>query len=260
MDAMEHLLRKLFNQIAKEQGYENYILKLKPISSEGANYTSLLYLATLSSPGKEDLQLFAKAAALSEKCRDKDIPSYVYDNERFVYTDLFVKYKEIEDKYGVPEEDRLVVPKWYGHHPTLYEELLVLENLTVKGFTAYDRFKSVNWAYAAGAVETLAKFHALSIAYSEEYPKEFEMIYDKCNAYIEPAFQNMFTIFGSYIDLAVKETNEKNRDRLAKFMKQEENLNYTSRTKNRRRSVIAHSDFRPSNLMHKVNEVRSCLA
>lgn len=254
MAAMEVLLRKLFNQIAKAERYDDYILKFKPISGDGSNYTSILYIATISSSGKEDLQLFAKAAALSKKCRD-EVPSHIFEMEQFFYTDLVVKYKVIEDKYGIPEEEGLVLPKLYGYNSTLYEEILVLENLSAKGFTMHDRLQSISWDYAASAVEVLAKFHATSIAYSEEYPEQFKALYDKCNQNIGPFHASLFTKFRKFIDLALAETKEENRDKLAKFVELKENLSFTSRTKNRRRSVLAHGDFKPSNLMHRVNEV-----
>lgn len=58
-------------------------------------------------------------------------------------------------------------------HSKYLEETLILEDLTASGYVIFHRFKSVNWKYAAKAIEDLAKFHSLSLAFQIENPELF---------------------------------------------------------------------------------------
>lgn len=62
---------------------------------------------------------------------------------------------------------------YYGANTTAKEEMLVLEDLSLQGYTIYDRLKSIDWPFASAAVIQLAKFHALSMAFEKEYPEEY---------------------------------------------------------------------------------------
>ncbi|OWR43364.1 ecdysteroid 22-kinase [Danaus plexippus plexippus] len=169
------ILCDCLKRVAKEQKYENCSITTKAISSGGANYTSALYLATIQAPGKEDLKLFAKVAAVGEKIRAIE-PHKIYETESLFYNYLLKKYKELEERNNIPAEYRFVTPKYYGGSDEYLKETFIFEDLTARGFTTHDRFKSIDWEYASKAIENLARFHALSIAFSVEDPEEFKGI------------------------------------------------------------------------------------
>lgn len=149
------------------------------MSSDGANYATILFKAQIEEESTDVLEngdtlnLFIKVAALGEKVRDScDVK--IYDAEQYAYTVLKKIFVEIEDRHNVAEEDRLVMPTYYGANSTPREEMLVLEDLSIEGFTMQDRFKSIDWQFAASAVRELAKFHALGMAFEKQYPDEFQ--------------------------------------------------------------------------------------
>nr|XP_032519782.1 uncharacterized protein LOC116771896 [Danaus plexippus plexippus] len=244
----EEILNSCLKKVANDQNYENYEITIKAISSGGANYTSALYLATIQAPGKEDLKLFAKVAVVGEKIRAVS-PYKLYETENLFYNYILKKYKELEEKNNIPAEYRFVTPKYYGGSDEYLKEIYVFEDLTAKGFTTYDRFKSIDWEYASKSLENLARFHALSIAFSQNEPEEFVNI-DIAKDHRDS--EETADFVKNVISNALKVTREENRDRFAKFL--HGLVDYKELKKfycSYKRPVIGHGDYRPSNLMHR---------
>lgn len=166
------IVRQLLEKIAAERNYNNYELTMSHFSTDGANYTTHIYNATISE-ANEELHVFAKIAAFGEKLRSQ-MPLHLYDNEMLFYTKIATVFLQLEQKKDIPAEHRLREPTFYGCNSKIYIETIVLENLTKTGYSSFDRFKTVTWEYAAAAITVLTKFHALSGLYQEENPAEFE--------------------------------------------------------------------------------------
>lgn len=247
-------LKAVLDKVAKEQGFVNYTIDIKPISSEGANYSSVLFLATISENGKGDIKLFNKVSCVGEKVRAV-APFQIFQSEICFYNELIKLYKDMELKYGVPEEHKFIAPKFYGSSDEYLKETLVMEDLTAIGYEMFDRFKTFDYNYAKESVRQLAKFHALSIAYSIKEPEDFEIKtqklkmqnnMDALSAMIQGVFENV-----------LKSLREEFKDRVQSFLKEimtDGKLDYL--TQPHRRMVLAHGDFRASNIMHKLNEVK----
>ncbi|KAM3959430.1 uncharacterized protein ACR2FA_006498 [Aphomia sociella] len=257
MSTPEEIFSKLLDDIVKERQYKNPTISVKPISSGGANYSSVLFLATVSEPGNEDLQLFAKVAIMGEKIRSQLPQLLGFYIERYAYTELFKKYEEIQNNHAVPVKEKLQIPKFYGYNPNLYEETIVLEDLIAKGFTTYDRLKSIDWDYASKSVESLARFHALSLAYRHEKPEDYKKDLDEfkfqeetLEKFIEFGFEN-----NKKTTLSV--VSEKNKSKVEKYLNNNLNVKkMISYYKPNRQNIqiLCHGDYRPSNLLHRVEE------
>ncbi|XP_059046529.1 uncharacterized protein LOC131842068 [Achroia grisella] len=247
-------LRKLVVDIAKENDYGNPEIAINPINTGGANYTSALFTIIVSESDKEDLNLFAKVINVNEAIRSQ-LPEGIFDIERLAYEDLLKKYEDIEIAQNLPSSKRFVIPKYYGCNPKLFEEIIVLENLTEKGFTTYDRFKSIDWEYAAKAVETLAKYHALSMAYKEKHPEEFKQFTDNLKFQREMFTGVLRQLFVQRTATALAVTSEKHKSKLERYLKTEMTLDAVIKlSESPQRPVLCHGDYRPSNLMHRYNE------
>ncbi|XP_075981204.1 uncharacterized protein LOC142979873 isoform X2 [Anticarsia gemmatalis] len=246
----EDRLRKLIQQIAKEQNYNDYKLSIKEVSSDGANYTSKLFKMTVTEANKPPLNLFGKVATFNRTERTVPEDIKIYNTERFLYTKLSHIYRSIEDNFGVTGKHRLEFSKYYGSNPTLFEETIVLEDLTSSGWSSYNRFKSIDWPYATAAVKEMVKLHALSFAYSEMDPQAYEVL-----------LKNLEATFGGDMDnymaqtvvTAMREIRPENKKLLEKCLE-----NHREKIKKLRRplkrAAITHGDYRCSNLMHKVNK------
>ncbi|XP_063534754.1 uncharacterized protein LOC134744774 [Cydia strobilella] len=244
---------KIFLQnIAKKENYLLSKIDIKPISSEGANYTTDLYLATISEPLKPDINIFAKAANLNEDARkNNDFLSRVYETEALFYSELAVNFERLYNKCQVSVEDRLYIPKYYGHLLVPYEEILVLENLEAKGFKSFDRMKTFDWDYASTAVTQLAKFHALGLALSDENPHEFTRIVGnfKFDLFEKQEMMNMFLKVA--LENGCEGLKGDHKERLQKFFASTENIAMLITTMTKDGKFLIHGDYRPSNLMHR---------
>lgn len=253
MDA-EQVLLKVLEKVANEQKYDNPNIQITPVNTKGANYTSAIYIATITAPGKDVLHLFAKVAIMGEEMRTTIKADSLFENERFTYMELANTYDRIQDKYGVSKEDRLVFPKFYTYHPEKLRETLVLENLTASGYETYNRLKSMDWNYASQAVTELAKFHALSFAYKQEDPECFKKVIEEKSYVMASADQDETAkaMFEKLTQCCLMAVEELFRGKLVKFIQgfsdPQQFAKYYTPLKH---SVAAHGDYRISNLMSK---------
>lgn len=164
VDAHEATLRKVLDRVAKEQQYEDYKATVAHVPTEGASFTSTIFKVTISGKDKPDLNLFAKVAAVGETFRSQ-MMNAIFDIEDYAYSTLAKFYTTIQDKYQIPNEERLLMPKFYAYNSTYMQETLVLQDLVMDGFTVYDRMECMSLEYATSTIEELAKLHALSIVF-----------------------------------------------------------------------------------------------
>lgn len=254
MSDAEQLVRDLVQKIADEQGYEDPFIELKSFTTGGANYTSQLYHITISASTKDDLKLFAKIASVGEHIR-KQTPFKMFETEMYFYTELLKHYQDLEEKHNVPKQHRLATVTFYGCNKEYLKEILVLEDLSSHGFDIHDRFKSFDWEYAATSIVELAKFHALSIAFSKEMPDEYKSLADMLS--FEMDSENFKPMMENMTRTALSVVKEENRGRLEAYLLTTKELKYTHYYRPLNCPVVIHGDFRPSNLMHRVREVRN---
>ncbi|CAH2089109.1 unnamed protein product [Euphydryas editha] len=242
------ILNRMLEKIAKENQYYDSKITIKSTSSGGANYTSYLHQVTISAPGKDDLKLFVKLAALGEKIRSRT-ELIIFEIENFFYKKLLKNYEAIEERNMVPSEHKIVTPKFYASNEECCKEVLILEDLTSKGFQAFDRFESIDWKYASKSVQNLAKLHALFIAWSVYDPEGFK---NTTNLDLNACIPLRLGILKNAMTSVIEATRPENKERMEKFCKEvTKNDVFTDFFKPIRRPVIAHGDYRPSNLLHR---------
>ncbi|XP_041984741.1 uncharacterized protein LOC121737205 [Aricia agestis] len=245
--AYEEKLRTLIEKIAKERSYDNCTILTQPISSGGANYSSYLFLATVSAPGKDALHMFAKIAAIGEELR-ASVPTEAFTIEHRFYMDLVKKFRQIEDKYNIKDEDKLVTAKFYGASGEYLYETLVLENLKMRGFQSFDRFQAIDWPYARYSIKQLALFHALSVALAKDDLEGYRNFMTK----LMPVSKEVMSEFIKIdVDKTLRIIKEENRERVAKFLAKPEMREPMFHLLSAEGPVLVHGDYRPSNMMHK---------
>ncbi|KAJ0174364.1 hypothetical protein K1T71_010510 [Dendrolimus kikuchii] len=251
MAAVEKTFRDLIEKIAVEQGFKTFDIEIKPISSGGANYSSVLFLVKISGD-KDDLKLFAKVSTIGENMR-VDATMNLFNTERYFYTKLMQIYRDIEERHNVPAEHRINVPKYYGNNPNYLEETIVLEDLVCQGFTVYDRNISIDWAYASTAIEELAKFHALSYALAEEYPEEFETAL-KSLKFIMLSDEMQKKLFEKCFKSAIEAAKDEHKEKLMHYVSKIDPQDFEKYKTSMKKPVLCHDDYRVSNHMYKRNE------
>lgn len=254
METPEELFTRNLHEIALEHKLDSCEIRIKSMSSGGANFMSLNYMGTITSSNADTLNLFCKIAVVPEVLR-KEVPvELMYAAEVNIYTKLAPACDKLQAKYGVPKEERFRFAKYYSSSLEMNKEILVLDNLVAEGFSMYDRFKSVNWEYASKVVEELAKFHALSLVFKEEYPEEYDIISQKAvyEQMLEMMYEAMKTPFLKMAQCSLAVVPDDMKARLQTFIDQswtkESFLKYYGPTK---WGFLTHSDFRASNIMFK---------
>ncbi|XP_063389644.1 uncharacterized protein LOC134675363 [Cydia fagiglandana] len=240
MSNAEERLRKVLNCIVQEKFPNASDVKIKPYSTDGANYTSVLFEASIVTP-EDTFELFAKVESMGDHL--KDTSQHLSNIENFVFTSLTGAYAKLEGKYGIKE--KFIFPKFYKS----VDGVVVMENLAFKGYEVYDRFKSIDWNYASKSVEALARFHSLSFAFKNECPEEFRKAGEVLN--IPMAIYTSFHSDGQS-DAAMAALDEEDREKLIKLLEGSKGLSKgLDLTETRETAVIVHGDYRASNLMHK---------
>lgn len=248
----EHSLRVILEKIAEEQHYDNNDIKIKSFVTNGANYTSGLFFATISAPNKDDLNLFAKVAMINDMFREKVNVDKLFGTEQLFYNKLVHVWEGLQDKYNVAEEHRYYFPKFYGGSSKHGEETVVLENLVTQGYGMYSRFKSVDWEFASNSIETLAKFHALSFVYEKEYPEEYNKIVEEVVFELPPQNESMQKGWENMMNNSLKVLKEEDSARVRKFLESGDLRNkFKEYNIPRGRPILVHADYRPSNLLSK---------
>ncbi|CAG4989448.1 unnamed protein product [Colias eurytheme] len=250
-DAQE-TLRNLLNTELDNRGYKPRDVAIKAISTNGANYTSQLFLVDVTSPKKDDLHLFAKVAIINDALRDRMCADWLFDTEKFTYTKLAKVYEDLQNKYKVPEEDRLKFPKFYGASDEHGKETVIMENLVASGYKSFNRFDSMDWEHACAGVKNLALFHALSFGYAKEHPEEFEKQTANMKYILGKApedIEAMKPLWMKLINSALAVIQDDQKERVATYLSSCPELCTYNIPKSR--AVISHGDYRLSNLLFK---------
>lgn len=252
MSQPEEILSRLLKNIIEEKNIKDAHVKITPSTSEGANYTSTLFKVKIISNNHDDLNLFGKVAVISDIMREQLDADKMFEMEVRAYTELLNRYEELQQKYGISEDDKYTFPKYYGSIRTQKEETIVLEDLSAQGYTMFSRHNSINWEYASKAIEALAKFHALWFAYKKEFSEEYERNYSSyifnipileeadtnpfkqmCTPALMVAPSHLKDILENFIDIQFNESNTKKYYGPDKY------------------GFLVHGDYRASNIVFK---------
>lgn len=243
MDDPIELVKCLLISYAEKQGY--YTKEVEKISTGGANCSSYTFKATLSAPEKEDLKLFIKVTGLSRSSL-KDIILHAFQTELFFYTNLLQEYRKLENKHKLELKHKLRVPKLYENS----DKIFVLEDLKSKGYEIFDRIKSLTWDEVRASFRQLAKLHALSVVYIKEHPEKIKLTKQKLILEDKENFYRDYinSVKGKVIEAA----NDIDKERVSAFI---ENVLKCRKFNDVliKKKFIIHRDFKPSNLMYKIN-------
>lgn len=245
----EIILRDLLEKVFEK--YKDDI-RVKALTSGGGNYTSALFKIDIPNDGAH-LKLFGKVAIVSEQLRNAINAEVLYSTEQYVYANLIQMFNDIEDKHGIPVENRFKFPKCYGRSPKLGEETIILEDLTENGYSTYSRFKSVDWEHSKTSVATMAKLHSFSFACRKEQPEMYDSLIEKFMVKHYTVRDENTRLMVTINDNAIAIIDDEgNKTRLKNFLKADESSNaYMEFKKPLDVPVLTHGDYRLSNLLFR---------
>ncbi|EDV91147.1 uncharacterized protein LOC6568254 [Drosophila grimshawi] len=147
-------------------------------SGRGDNYTAALYRIYLSgkrqhldgSTHKWEQNVICKVLPESVVQREAYKSDKLFRNEVEFYTTIMPELVKFQaSKTGLGAQLFNSIPKCY----TARHDLLIMEDLRVRGFEMSDRHKGLSMEETESVLLQVAQLHALSLAYKFEHPLEF---------------------------------------------------------------------------------------
>ncbi|XP_014356340.2 uncharacterized protein LOC106709144 [Papilio machaon] len=243
-------LQAVLKNIAREEGYLNYKILSRSISTEGGNYMATLYEVDLkgrTKDGEKETNMFIKRVISQEHIKIIDV-SDIYSKELFFYNDLSKLFIKLETEAGVPLEERYKSVKSYNESDT---EAIIMENLSKEGFTTLYRMNVMPLKFAELSVQQLAKFHALSFIIERKRPEYFEKKIKSLKHSIHYGedfvefCNNMYKFSSTQLSNEIKAKIESKAE---EYMK-----NYLTGHKTEVK-CLCHGDYRMNNILVKITE------
>ncbi|XP_017849549.1 uncharacterized protein LOC108604541 isoform X2 [Drosophila busckii] len=159
-------------------GAANENKKLALGSDRGDNYTAALYRICLSgkrrsldgSEHKWEQNVICKVLPESVVQREAYKSDKLFRNEVEFYTSIMPELVKFQAaKTGLEQTLFNSIPKCY----TARQDLLIMEDLRVRGFEMSDRHKGLSMSETQSVLLQVAQLHALSLAYKFEHPQAF---------------------------------------------------------------------------------------
>uniref|UniRef100_A0A2C9GW51 CHK kinase-like domain-containing protein n=1 Tax=Anopheles farauti TaxID=69004 RepID=A0A2C9GW51_9DIPT len=171
-------------------------------AKKGESYTAALYSAKVDlfweqEETEETLSLILKAPPKGNAALyalDKDM----YKREALLYEQLIPAFEKLYREKGVSVK---LGPRYYKPRPGLPVEVIVLEDLSTRGFRMASRQEGLDKEHVEIVLDHLAKLHAASAVYLDDgksLPKELNEAYkdlemaDKTDKMFAPSLDTMF--------------------------------------------------------------------
>lgn len=123
-----------------------------------------------------DLSLIVKLPPTSTARREFAIR--LFEREVFIYSELLPAFERFQLEHGLrPGQAGFhSFPRCYHAHfdQAADQAVLILENLTARGFAMESKYVSIKFEYARTVLEKLAELHGISLAMRQQRPAEFE--------------------------------------------------------------------------------------
>lgn len=129
----------------------------------------------------QEFETVVKCAPHCELFRKSFPVRSLFLRETLYYTKIVPIYDNLQDQFElcVPQEMRCFLPKSYASCEDFRQEMIILEDLTKKGYSVTP-LKMIDYRHAAIILRIIAKLHALSFIYEDRYPKRFREMADQC--------------------------------------------------------------------------------
>lgn len=152
---------------------KDFSLQITPGSSKGDNYIGIVYrvLVKDSSPQLDKkLGFIIKMPPMHPQRREQFFARPCFLREITVYEELLPLFERFQQEKGIdiPSEGFYHAPNCYHCISDEFTEALFMQDLKLDGYQMYDRCQEMSYEHALKAVESLAKFHAVSFAIKDQ--------------------------------------------------------------------------------------------
>lgn len=147
-----------------------YTYTIEKGSNAGDNFIGVVFrivakrTTTQSNKSDNELQIILKIPPQNPARREQFFARTSFVREALVYDEILPLFMNYQQSKGIcAAEGFYEVPECYASIMTEYEEALFFEDLKASGFEMFDRHKSVTFEHVRLVMETLGKFHAISM-------------------------------------------------------------------------------------------------
>lgn len=179
------------HKIAKSEGFIDYRIETKAGSCHGDNFLGIMIAVTLCGTRRQngkvqsdELHLLCKAPP-TNAIRQKNFNSaLVFSREIYMYTKLLPAFVRFQQEKGLSASDSFrAFPKVFACETDEEKEtfILIMEDLRPQNFEMWPKDKTIPIDHEILVMRELGKFHAISFAMKEQWPKifnEFKQIKD----------------------------------------------------------------------------------
>lgn len=187
----------------KRNKFKDLSVEIVGASEQGEGYLGNITFAKVTGvpfSGKtKEFHIVIKSGKRGEGITNLSHVQLAYERENFFYDKAVPALHEIENEYGVNITQQLF-PKCFSTLCYEDQQLIVLQNLKSLGFELHDRHQPFDMEHLRMTLSNYGKFHALSLAYREHRPKEFEDLFSG----LPCAMKNIIELTKNAIDATEK--------------------------------------------------------
>ncbi|GBP86681.1 hypothetical protein EVAR_103625_1 [Eumeta japonica] len=236
-------LEKSIKKVIKDLKLENVVIQHET-GVKGAGYLSEVHRFVLEGNSKK-VSIIAKIKP-KEKNNDLYIMETFWEIELLMYDLVLPELEKIQKDARI----KLIWPRFYGYNREGSDKVILLEDLSVKGYQMCRLGKSLDLAHATLALEQLACLHAASFVLQSVHPDRFESLLRECEK-----FERRFE-FVDYLEPSLSFASENvDCDEFQNVLKKfrsfdfKEKVRYILNGHNYKYSVITHGDMWVNNLL-----------
>lgn len=181
------------SEVLNENGINNEKVLIEVVGDAADNFSANVKRIVVEDTDKGPFEMIAKFAPTHDHLRF-DNTSRIFMNESIMYTEVLPLFRELEELENVPETQKLKFAKCFGTSKEEPNEVVLLENLKLSGYSTLDKMKSLTNECVKSVLNDLAKLHSLSYVLRNADPKKFNELTHK----LFDAWQNLETERLSY--------------------------------------------------------------
>ncbi|KPJ17455.1 hypothetical protein RR48_03865 [Papilio machaon] len=164
---------EFISEVLKKQKCHEVEVSVANVGKIGDNYGSHIKRFKAVLKDGEEFQMIAKIAPKTMILRDDKNINDIFMNEIVIFNELLPKFRGLQKRFNIPEEDIYKYPFCYGTLETAGNEMILLEDLNVSSYTMLDKVKPFKKEYVKTVLKNLANFHCLSYALKNKEPQMF---------------------------------------------------------------------------------------
>ncbi|CAH1111217.1 unnamed protein product [Psylliodes chrysocephalus] len=208
---------ELISWFKKAAGTEKCTVELEGMKEKGDGYVADIIFAkvTLDEPHHNGKQLYLAAKASKTSLELRKLLSEICQREVAFYRDIVPIFQQFQQEKSLKEPFQ-ALPKCYTAFQTENAEVIIQENMTIKGYVLHNRRIPMNINHIKLVLSNYAKFHAISLAIRDQKPKVFETIEKTCYDMVLEKISMIGAMYEKSVRKVIKNLNEVGRMDLKK--------------------------------------------